>query len=377
MKSLLFTPLKIRDLEIRNRIVLSPMLQYSCEGGHVNDWHLTHLTKFAAAGVGLVFVESTKVDPRGCSTSRDPGLWKDDYIEPLARIAANIKQHGAAAGIQLSHSGRKGRRALPWEGRAPLEAVPLVDGGGAWELIGPSAIAHSPRSATPRAMTLDDIRDVVTAWGDAADRAHRAGFDVVEIHGGHGYLIHQFLSPLANQRTDEYGGSQENRMRFAVEVAREVRRRWPADKPLFYRISAVDGSGWAIEDSVELARALKQAGVDVVDCSSGGMSEVADSEILSPLGYQVPYAEAVKAGAGVQSMAVGMIVHPEQAEAILREGKADLVALGRELLHNPHWALSAAQALGEDEPFRHVARQYAFWLEKRWKKNHAPAQQTA
>jgi len=368
MKSLLFSPLKIRELEIRNRIVLSPMLQYSCQAGHVNDWHLTHLTKFAAGGVGLVFMESTKVDPRGCSTSNDPGLWRDDYIQPLARIVSNIKHHGAAAGIQLSHSGRKARRALPWEGRTPLQAAPIVGGDGDWELIGPSAIPHSPHSATPKAMSLDDIRYVIAAWGDAAERAHQAGFDLVEIHGGHGYLIHQFLSPLANQRTDEYGGSLVNRMRFAIEVAREVRRRWPESKPLFYRISAVDGAGWAIEDSIELARALKLEGVDVVDCSSGGMSEIADSEILSPLGYQVPYAEAVKTHADIQTMAVGMIVHAEQAEEILQGGKADLVALGRELLHNPHWALSAAQRLGEENPFSHVARQYAFWLEKRWKR---------
>jgi len=220
-------------------------------------------------------------------------------------------------------------------------------------------------------MTRDDIRAVIKAWGDAAERAHRAGFDVVEVHGGHGYLVHQFLSPLANQRTDEYGGGLQNRMRFAVEVAREVRRRWPENKPLFYRISAADGVGWSIQDSVVLARALKNEGVDVVDCSSGGMSEVADSEILSPLGYQVPYADAVRQGADVLTMAVGMIVYARQAEQILHEGKADLIALGRELLNNPHWAMHAAQELGEEQPFAYIARQYAFWLEKRWRKQQA------
>ena len=365
MNSVLFSPLVIGDVTIKNRVVLSPMLQYSAQGGHVNDWHLMHLGKFAAGGVGLVFCESTKVDPRGCSTTNDLGLWKDEFIEPLKRITDLIKANGATPGIQLSHSGRKARLALPWEGRVPLAECLGVDHGEQWELIGPSAIAHSAKYAVPRAMTLDDIQFVIEAWGQAAERATRAGFEVIEIHGGHGYLIHQFLSERANQRTDQYGGSLENRIRFAVEVAQRVRQSWPRNKPLFFRISAVDECGWTIEDSVVLARALKQNGVDVIDCSAGGMSDVVGSESHSPYSYQVPYAEQIRAGADIQTMAVGMIVHADQAEQILQNGSADLIAIGRELLHNPNWAIDAAQKLGIEQPFSHIARVYAFWLEKR------------
>jgi 2,4-dienoyl-CoA reductase-like NADH-dependent reductase (Old Yellow Enzyme family) len=365
MNSILFSPLVIGDVTIKNRVVLSPMLQYSAQGGHVNDWHLMHLGKFAAGGVGLVFCESTKVDPRGCSTTNDLGLWKDEFIEPLKRITNLIKANGAIPGIQLSHSGRKARLALPWEGRVPLAECLGVDHGEPWELIGPSAIAHSAKYAVPRAMTLDDIQFVIEAWGKATERAIRAGFEVIEIHGGHGYLIHQFLSERANQRTDQYGGSLENRIRFALEVAQRVRQSWPRNKPLFFRVSAVDECGWTIEDSIVLARALKQCGVDVIDCSSGGMSDVVGSEAHSPYSYQVPYAEQIRAGADIQTMAVGMIVHADQAEQILQNGHADLIAIGRELLHNPNWAIDAAQKLGIQQPFSHIARVYAFWLEKR------------
>ena len=369
MDAMLFSPLRIRDVIIRNRVVLSPMLQYSASRGYVNDWHLSHLAKFAAGGAGLVFMESTKIESRGCSTPNDAGIWKDDFIESLARIAALIKRNGAAAGIQLGHSGRKARRAVPWEGRVPLTHSPGVDHGEEWELIGPSPVAHSERSAVPREMSHADIAEVALAWGKAAQRADKAGFDVIEIHGGHGYLIHQFLSPASNRRSDAYGGSLENRMRFALEVTSQVRRNWPEGKPLFFRVSSVDEAGWEMDDTVALATALKPAGVDVIDCSSGGMSEVYLSETPSPLGYQVPYAERVRKDADITTMAVGMIIYADQAEAILREGKADLIALGREFLHNPHWPLDAAQKLGIEAPFAHVARPYAYWLEKRWRSN--------
>jgi 2,4-dienoyl-CoA reductase-like NADH-dependent reductase (Old Yellow Enzyme family) len=369
MDPVLFSPIRLREVTLRNRIVVSPMLQYSATGGFVNDWHLAHLGKFAAGGAGLVFMESTKVESRGCSTPKDAGLWKDDFIESLRHITELIKRSGAVPGIQLGHSGRKARRSVPWEGRVPLAQCPGVDHGEEWELIGPSPIAHSEKSATPREMSHEDIRTVVEAWGDAARRAEQAGFDVVEIHGGHGYLIHQFLSPAANRRTDGYGGSLKNRMRFAVEVARRVRQSWSAEKPLFFRISAVDESGWTIEDSVALASELKANGVDVIDCSSGGMSEAVGSETPSPYGYQVPYARQVKAEAGIMTMAVGMIVHADQAEDILRSGSADLVALGREFLHNPNWALDAAQKLGIAAPFAQVSPIYGYWLEKRARSN--------
>jgi 2,4-dienoyl-CoA reductase-like NADH-dependent reductase (Old Yellow Enzyme family) len=363
--SLLFSPLVIRGVTLKNRIVLSPMLQYCADNGHVNDWHLMHYGKFAAGGAGLVFVESTKVDPRGCSTPRDLGLWKDDFIAPLKRITDLIKRNGAVAGIQLGHSGRKARRSVPWEGRVPLAACPGVDHGEEWELIAPSAIAFSNKYAVPRAMTHDDIQEAIAHWGQAARRAHEAGFDVLELHGAHGYLIHQFLSPVANQRSDDYGGTPEKRLRFAIDVVREVRRYWPQDKPLFLRVSAVDEAGWTIEDSIAVARELKQHGIDVIDCSAGGMSDANASEITPHYGYQVDYARKIRAGAEIMTMAVGMIIHADQAEDIIRSSGADLVALGREFLHNLHWPIDAAQKLGITTPFAQASRAYGYWLEKR------------
>jgi 2,4-dienoyl-CoA reductase-like NADH-dependent reductase (Old Yellow Enzyme family) len=367
---MLFTPLKIRGVTLRNRIVLSPMLTYSAEGGHISDWHLTHLAKYAAGGAGLVFMESTKVDPAGCSTPRDTGLWKDEFVEPLKRVTALIKRNGAVPAIQLGHSGRKARRSVPWEGRVPMTDCPGVDHGEKWELIGPSAIAHDPKYAVPREMTREDVRGIAQAWGQAARRALEAGFDVVEIHGAHGYLLHQFLSATANHRTDEYGGSLENRMRLAVEVTREVRKFWPEEKPLFLRVSAVDEVDWTIDDSIALAKVLKANGVDVIDCSSGGMGDGGmASETAPPYGYQVPYARAIREGADIKTMAVGMIVHSDHADEIVSSGSADLVALGREFLHNPHWPIDAAQKLGVDAPFEGIPRPYAYFLEKRSKLN--------
>lgn len=365
MNTLLFSPLTIRGLTLRNRVVLSPMLTYAATNGYTNDTHLAHLAKFAAGGAGLVFVESTKVDPGGCSTPRDLGLWKDEFIPGLRRIVALVRGYGAACAIQLGHSGRKARRAVPWEGRMPLENCPGVDHGEPWELISPSAIPHSDKYAVPREMSHADIRALADAWGQAARRADQAGFDVVEIHGAHGYLIHQFLSATANKRTDQYGGSIENRMRFAVEVVREVRRYWPDHKPLFLRVSAVDEIDWTIDDSVTLARTLKEHGVDVIDCSAGGMTDRPATETAPSYGYQVPYAKAIRAGAGIMTMAVGLIVHGDQAEAILQSGDADLVALGREYLHNPNWAIDAALKLGDEAAFSQLPPNYAYWLERR------------
>jgi len=363
----LFSPLDVRGLRLRNRIVLPPMLTYSARNGHVTDWHLTHLAKFAVGGVGLVFMESTKVDPRGCTTPRDPGLWKDEFIPALQRITDLIHAHGAAAGLQLGHSGRKARNSLPWDGRAPLGECPGVDHGEPWEIIGPSAIAHSPQASVPRAMSKADIRDQVEAWGLATQRALKAGFDVLEVHGAHGYLLHQFLSPCANRRDDEYGGSLARRMRFVLEVVEEVRHHWPDDKPLFFRTSAVDEDGWTLDDSVALARELKQRGVDVVDCSSGGMTPASVVAHATPqgYGYQVPYAQRIRREAGVMTMAVGLIIHADQAEAVLAEGRADLVAVGRELLHNPHWVLDAAVKLGVADAYSTVPPSYGYWLDKR------------
>jgi 2,4-dienoyl-CoA reductase-like NADH-dependent reductase (Old Yellow Enzyme family) len=367
---LLFTPLQIRSVTLRNRVVLAPMHQYAANQGFATDWHLVNAGKYAAGGCGLVMVESTKVERRGCGTVGDLGLWKDDFIPFLRRITDFIKAQGAKPGIQLGHSGRKARLTRPWEGQHPLtqDHPEMFDWEG-WDLVGPSAIAHSDRMATPRAFNHDEIADVVTHWGEAAARAHRAGFDVLEIHGAHGYLIHQFLSPAANRRNDEYGGSDSNRMRFALEVAACVRANWPAEKPLFMRLSCEDDAGWGPEQSVVLARSLKAQGVDVIDCSSGGILERSpmDSVRARKYGYQVPYAEKIRSEADVMTMAVGHIVHADQAEAILRNGKADLIALARELLYSPNWALDAAQKLGADPDFVSVPPAIGWWLGKRAK----------
>ena len=365
MDSKLFSPLTIRGVTFKNRIVLSPMLQYCADNGHVNDWHLMHYGKFAASGTGLVFVESTKVDPRGCSTPRDLGMWKDEFIAPMKRITDLVKRHGAVVGLQLGHSGRKARRSIPWEGRVPMAHCPGVDHGEEWELIAPSAIPFSERYATPRAMTSDDISEAVLNWGQAARRAHEAGFDVLELHGAHGYLFHQFLSPVANQRDDAYGGSVENRRKFVIDAVREVRKYWPDNKPLFYRVSAVDEAGWSVEDSTELAKELMKHGVDVFDCSAGGMAEGNASEMTPNYGYQVDYARKIRSGSGIKTMAVGMIVHADQAEEIVASGSADFAALGREFLHNPNWPIDAAMKLGVDKPFTQVTQQIGYWLEKR------------
>lgn len=367
--SALFSPLRIRDVRLKNRIVLSPMLTYAATDGWVNDWHFMHLGKYAAGGCGLVFMESTKVDPRGCTTPADLALWDDRYIAPMIRITDFIKAHNAVPGIQLSHSGRKARQSRPWEGRGPLPADTPLPGGGTWDLVGPSAIAHDGQHGTPRELTVAEIAGLAQAWAEAANRAHRAGFEAVEIHGAHGYLIHEFLSPVANQRTDAYGGSLENRMRFAIEVAAATRRAWPDGKPLFFRISAVDGAGWEIEHSVELARRLSRVGVDVIDCSTGGVANythVATSPDIG-YGYQVPHAERIRAETGIMTMAVGHIIHADQAAGIVRSGQADLVAIGREMLHNPNWPIDAAQKLGVEPGFAHVPDAYGYWLEKRAK----------
>lgn len=365
MSSRLFSPLKLRDLKLRNRIVISPMLMYQANNGYPTDFHLGHYGQFASGGAGLVFVESTKIDPRGCSTPRDLGLWKDDFVPHFRRIRELIHVGGAAAGIQIAHSGRKARCQVPWEGRMPLASAPNVENGGEWELIAPSAIPHDEKFATPRKMTHADIEEVLEMWAAAARRANEAGFDVLELHSAHGYLMHQFLSARSNQRDDEYGGSMENRMRFPLQVVDAVRNEWPEHKPLFVRVSGVDGDDWNIEDSVIYARELKKHNVDVVDCSSGGMIKTAFSLQTYGLGYQVPLAEQIRAEADIRTMTVGLIVHAKQAEQILQDNCADLIAIGREALQNPKWPLHAALEMGADAPFALMPDSYRYWLEKR------------
>ena len=367
---LLFSPIALRGLSLKNRVVVAPMHQYSAVKGFPTDWHLMNAGRYASGGAGLFFVESTKIERRGCGTVGDLGLWDDAFVPPLRRIAEFTKACGAAVGIQLGHSGRKSRIARPWEGGKPLQRSADIDDWDDWELVAPSAIAADARSPVPRALERHEIRQLAEDWGKATARAHAAGFDVVELHGAHGFLIHQFLNPHANPRTDEYGGSLENRMRFAIEVTECARAHWPADKPLFMRLSVDDGAGWDPQSSVALARILKTKGVDVIDCSGGGVLPGALPGAPVGYGYQVPYADKLKREADIQTMAVGLIVHAEQAESILQQGQADLIALARELIYNPNWPMDAAQKLGVDPGFSAVPPPMAYWLERR----HATAQ---
>ena len=340
----LFSPLALRDITFRNRIAVSPMCQYSCEDGLANDWHLVHLGARAVGGAALVFTEANAVTADGRISPQDLGLWNDAQMEPLARIVHFIRQRGAVAGTQLAHAGRKASTAAPWLGGGPLKVQ--EDG---WRPIhAPSAIPFSPDSITPEALTRDGIAAIVLAFGESARRALECGFDVIEIHGAHGYLLHEFLSPLSNHRRDEYGGSFENRTRMLREVTEAIRAVWPERLPLFLRISATDWTegGWTPEDSVHLARMMKPLGIDLFDCSSGG--NVAKAAIPVGPGYQVPFAARVRREGGLMTASVGMITSPEQADQVIRNGDADMVLLAREFLRDPNWPLHAAHALGQE-----------------------------
>jgi 2,4-dienoyl-CoA reductase-like NADH-dependent reductase (Old Yellow Enzyme family) len=340
----LLTPFAVRDLTLKNRVVISPMCQYSAIEGVVNDWHLAHLGRFAIGGAGLVFVEATGVEARGRISPGDVGLWNDEQARALARIADFLKANGAAAGIQLAHAGRKASSRRPWDGGGELTAGDAAKGEAAWETIAPSAVKFDDNYPLPRAMSTADMAEVIIAFREATRRAYDAGFDVVEIHGAHGYLLHSFLSPLSNHRTDAYGGDREGRMRFPLEVIETVRAVWPMNKPLFLRVSAVDHveGGLTIDDTVAFAKAAKALGVDVMDCSSGGVTPTPPP--LFP-GYQVQYAEAVRKQADMATMAVGLILDAKLAEAVVAEGQADLIALARPALDDPNFAIHAAAAL--------------------------------
>jgi 2,4-dienoyl-CoA reductase-like NADH-dependent reductase (Old Yellow Enzyme family) len=338
----LFQPLTIRSVTLRNRIGVSPMCQYSAEDGVANDWHFVHLGSRAVGGAGIVIVEATGVAPEGRITPGCMGLWSEKHIEPLARIANFVKAHGAVAGIQIAHAGRKASADLPWKGGAHLS-----DAQGGWEIIAPSAIPFGgDLTKVPRAMTEADILRVQNDFVATAKRALTAGFEWLELHAAHGYLFNEFLSPLANQRTDKYGGSFENRTRLLLDTTRAVRKVWPDNLPLAVRISAIDWmpGGWQIEDSIALAKLLKAEGVDLVDCSSGGV--VPDAKITVVPGYQVPFAEQVRHGANIPTAAVGFITEPKQADDIIRNGQADLVLLARQMLVDPYWPAHAARTLG-------------------------------
>ena len=346
----LFAPLRIREIVTRNRIAISPMCQYSCEArdGRATDWHLVHLGALATGGAGIVFIEASAVEARGRISPFDMGIWDDDQIEPLARVARFVRSAGAHAGIQLAHAGRKASVRRPWEGGKPLPAAE-----GAWPIVGPSPIPFAPGYQTPEPLTVSQIHDIVASYASAAERALAAGFEMIELHAAHGYLLHQFLSPLSNRRDDEYGGAFANRIRLTLEVVRALRRVWPERLPLFVRLSATDWldddptvESWTLRETVELARMLRDEGVDAVDCSSG--SNAAGVRIPDGPGYQVAFAARIRREAGIPTIAVGRITDPAQADQIIRAGQADLVALAREELRNPHWPLLAASALRQE-----------------------------
>jgi 2,4-dienoyl-CoA reductase-like NADH-dependent reductase (Old Yellow Enzyme family) len=343
---MLFTPLSLRSVTLRNRIMVSPMCQYSCEDGHATDWHLVHLGSRAVGGAGLVMAEATAVEARGRISARDLGIWDDAHVPGLQRIARFIREQGAVPGIQLAHAGRKASVTVPWEGDRPLIASE-----GAWQVVGPSPMAFSPAYPAPHELAAGEIADIVRSFSAAAQRALAAGFSVLELHFAHGYLVHEFASPLSNQRTDAYGGSLENRTRIAREIAHAVRTVWPDTLPLFARLSTTDWTdgGWDAAQSVELARSLKAEGVDLIDCSSGG--NVHGAKIPLGPGYQTPNAERIRREAGIPTGAVGLITAAAQADHIIRTGQADLIGMGRQLLRDPYWPLRAAAELRADGPW--------------------------
>ncbi|MHC1741928.1 MAG: NADH:flavin oxidoreductase/NADH oxidase [Syntrophobacteraceae bacterium] len=342
----LFSSFRLRNVEFKNRIFVSPMCQYSSDDGMPNDWHLVHLGSRAVGGAALVMVEATAVAPEGRITLKDSGIWSDEHAKGFERISRYIREQECVAAIQLAHAGRKASTDVPWRGDLPLGKE-----AGGWEPLAPSAIAFSQLSPFPREMTTDEIDLVVSHFENAAARSLRAGFEVVEIHMAHGYLLHEFLSPLSNRRTDEYGGGLENRMRLPLRVAKAVRDVWPSTFPVFVRISCTDWveGGWDLPQSIELCKRLKEIGIDLIDCSSAAL--VPHAKIPVGPGFQVPFAEAIREQVHIPTGSVGFITNPVQAEQIIALGQADVVLLAREMLRNPYWPLHAARALHADVPW--------------------------
>lgn len=367
-------PLTLRGLTLANRSVIAPMCTYSATDGLANEFHLVHLGRFALGGAGLVIVEATAVQPQGRITHGDLGLWHEGQVEPLARIAAFLKQQGSAAGIQLAHAGRKASMQRPWHGNGPMNASDAARGEHPWAVLAPTAVAVEPGWLMPKEMTLDDIAVLKRDFRLAAERALRAGFEVLELHCAHGYLLHSFLSPITNQRHDGYGGDRAGRMRLPLEVAALLREVWPQVLPVFVRVSSVDAveNGWSIADTVAFASELKRIGIDVIDCSSGGITtSPTASAVPREYGFQLPYSQAVREGAGIPTMAVGLIVDAQQAERVLQDGQADLVAIARQALEDPNWPVKALTALKADQPvqerYAHWLNPYGWWLARRAK----------
>lgn len=352
-------------------MVISPKCRYSAHEGHLEAWHQVHLGRFAIGGAGIVFTEATAVQKRGRITHGCHGIWTDSQIAGHASVAQFALRNGAIPAIQLGHAGRKASMQRPWFGNGPLNEADFERGDMPWTPVGPSGLPVADGWPVPHELTTADIEELIEDYASAAHRALAAGYKIAEIHGAHGYLVHSFLSPLSNKRTDSYGGSLQGRMRLALEITEKVRAVWPDELPVFFRTSAVDGTpeGWTLDDTVVLARELKGLGVDVMDCSSSGIAGAATASggAKRQPGFQVGYAERVRTEADVKTMAVGLITHPQQAEAILTEGSADLIALGREALVDPNWALHAARDLGFDTEFTTWPKQSGWWLAGRQK----------
>jgi 2,4-dienoyl-CoA reductase-like NADH-dependent reductase (Old Yellow Enzyme family) len=371
----LFDQITLRDVSMRNRLVLSPMCQYQAKDGYANDFHLAHYGKFALGGFGVVMLEATGVSPEGRITHGDLGLWDDSHIPGLSRITTFLKENGAIPAVQLGHAGAKASTQRPYDGNGALTAIDHERGDIAWEVVAPTAMPFEDGWLMPRALDNAGMAKVRSDFTNATRRALEAGFDIIELHSAHGYLLHSFLSPLKNSRTDEYGGNLENRMRLPLEVVSEMRAIWPDDKPFFVRISSIDGVsvGTSIDDSIVFAKRLAALGVDVIDCSSGGIIRYYERPTERPGGYgfQVPYAQEIGKAVDVKTMAVGLIVNPMQANAIVSTGKADLVAIGREALFNPNFAYHAKRALASADvrgSYDDWPKQYGWWLEIRQRK---------
>lgn len=377
----LFSPLTLRGVTVPNRVVVSPMQQYVAgDDGLPRDFHLQHYGRLGIGGAGLVFTEALAVTPQGRVTRHDLGIWSDEHAEAMRPIVAAITAAGGVPATQLIHAGRKGSVSRPWQGYSPLDGSTAGRGEPPWTTVAASSIPANPGWHTPDALNEAGIEELTDAYAAGARRAAAAGFLALDIHAAHGYLLHGFLSPLGNKREDRWGGDFDGRVRLLVEIARAVRAAWPADLPLFVRLSCVDDQpgGWTLDDSVALSRKLKECGVDVIDCSSGGLGERTTTKMVRrPEGYQVPYAERIRAEAAIPTMAVGLITTPAFAESVVAEGRADLVAIGREALMNPHWPLHAARALGHDTSFASWPPSWGWWLEKRARAASAPITDTS
>jgi 2,4-dienoyl-CoA reductase-like NADH-dependent reductase (Old Yellow Enzyme family) len=368
MTPLLFTPIQLRGLVARNRVVVSPMSQYLAKDGAPTDWHLVHLGKFAMGGAGIVFVEETSIEQAARKTYSCPGIYNEEQVRAWRRITDFLHEQGALTAIQLGHAGRKVSTKAPWEGFAALTEEDAKAGKAPWRGYAPSPVPVKPGGPVPIEMGISDIRRVVQAHVDACRRSLDAGFDIVEIHGAHGYIIQQFLSPITNLRKDAYGGDLQGRMRFCLEIVEAVRAAWPQDRPVFFRTSCLDGKGgaWNLEDTLALAGELKARGVDVIDCSSGGIEGPLTLALVPRVpGYHIPFAERIRREVGIPTMAPGLITQARQAEDYLQEGKTDLIALARELMWDPNWPVHAAKELGVADPLALLPKTYAWWLRRR------------